>query len=63
MTDDLRPGMFNEIGTALAITEYPIIISEAIEPTEAPRSNPVLRFLRVTVLRPLIREFPHVDVE
>src|SRR5712692_8221061 len=55
VSDDLRPGMLDQVGAAGAVAEHPVVLPGLIEPAEVPVDDPVLRFLRVTCAWPTCR--------
>src|SRR5664279_5087276 len=60
VSDDLGPGEFNEVGSADAVAEHPLVLSGLVELAEVPGCNPAPRLVRVAMSGPLVGELPHV---
>jgi hypothetical protein len=52
VSDDVGPGELDQIGTAAAVAEDPVVTPGLVEPAEIPLDDPVLRFPRIAVFGP-----------
>src|SRR6266511_1725538 len=60
---DLRPGELEQVGAGVPVAENPLVAPGRVEYAEVSSDDPTLRLVRVTELRRLLGELPHVVVQ